>query len=253
MPAPIAVQLYSLRAEAETDFLGVLERVGSIGYRGVELAGLHGHSPAAVRSVLDQCGLQVASGHIGDATPEALRPALDDLQTLGCDRAVLAYLPPAAFADVDAISRSAELINSANEIARERGMSFGYHNHFWEFNTLIEETTAWNWLFAQLDSTVMAELDIYWATVGGADPIQVLDDLGSRAQLIHVKDGPADEPQNAMVAVGSGSLDITAILTAATSAAWHIVELDRCDTDMFAAVEDSFRFLVSNGLSAGRE
>lgn len=132
-------------------------------------------------------------------------------------------------------------------------MSFGYHNHFWEFAEDASGTTGWRKLFDQLEPTVVAELDIYWATVGGADPIRVLNELGPRGRLIHVKDGPADTPENAMVAVGSGSLDVQAILTAASSAEWHIVELDRCDTDMFGAIEESYRYLTSNGLSRGQK
>jgi hypothetical protein len=55
-----------------------------------------------------------------------------------------------------------------------------------------------------------------------------------------------------MVAVGSGTLDIAAILASAPTAKWHIVELDRCATDMFAALADSRRYLVDSGLSRGR-
>ena len=41
-------------------------------------------------------------------------------------------------------------------------------------------------------------------------------------------------------------------LAAATQAAWHVVELDRCDTDMWEAVEESYRFLITEGISEGR-
>ena len=33
---------------------------------------------------------------------------------------------------------------------------------------------------------------------------------------------------------------------------WQVVELDRCATDMFTAVEQSYTYLVSNGLVRGR-
>ena len=143
-------------------------------------------------------------------------------------------------------------MNNANEIARSRGVSLGYHNHWWEFATNVGGQTAWSALFERLDPTVFAELDIYWATLGGADPRQVIADLGERLWLLHVKDGPCDAPESPMVAVGSGTLDIAAILASAPTAKWHIVELDRCATDMFAALADSRRYLVDSGLSRGR-
>ena len=55
-----------------------------------------------------------------------------------------------------------------------------------------------------------------------------------------------------MVAVGGGTLDIAGVLGAAPTAAWHIVELDRCATDMFEAVAASYTYLTGSGLSGGR-
>jgi hypothetical protein len=71
--------------------------------------------------------------------------------------------------------------------------------------------------------------------------------------LLHVKDGPANDPKASMVAVGSGSVAIADILGAAPTVQWHVVELDRCDTDMATAVDDSYRFLTTTGLSRGRK
>ena len=88
--------------------------------------------------------------------------------------------------------------------------------------------------------------------MGGADPTAVLTDLGARARFLHVKDGPADSPKSPMTAVGSGVLDFPPILDAGASAEWHVVELDRCATDMFEAIEQSYRHLVGTGLSRGR-
>ncbi len=249
---PIAVQLYSLREQAKDNFASVLRRVAEMGYVGVELAGFHDLTPTQFTAVAKETGLRVCSAHAGNLVPDAFNPLLDDVQSVGCDTVVAAFLPPASFADLDAVKRTAETLNAANTIARSRGLSLGYHNHWWEFETIIDGRAAWSHLFERLDPTVFAELDIYWATVGGADPVDAIDEAGPRIRLLHVKDGPADDPKSSMVAVGSGTLDIARVLGAAPSAAWHIVELDRCDTDMFSAVDDSLRFLVDGGFSAGR-
>ncbi len=251
-PIPISVQLYSLRDQAAADFTGVLTRLGEIGFIGVELAGFHGMSTAEFNSVIGDAGLVVSSAHVGNSSPDAFNAALDDIQAVGCDTAVVAFLPPATFADADEIGRAAESMNAAAEIAAARGVALGYHNHWWEFEQSIDGRRAWDVFFDQLSPTIFAELDIYWATVGGAEPTQVITDLGDRLRLLHVKDGPANDPAAAMVAVGSGSVDIAGILGGAPQAAWHIVELDRCDTDMFEAIAASHRYLTSEGLSRGR-
>jgi sugar phosphate isomerase/epimerase len=253
MPVPsISVQLYSLRDEAARDFPSVLRRLGETGFVGVELAGLHGLSPKEFNAITVEAGLSVSSAHVG-SSPDVMLGSLDEIAAVGCDTAIIAYLPPENFATLDAIKASAELINQAHTTAKARNITLGYHNHWWEFETLIDGRTAWSHLWENLQPGVVAELDLYWCTVGGADPKQVIADLGERLALLHVKDGPANDPKASMVAVGSGSVDIGGILAAAPGVAWHVVELDRCDTDMATAVDESYRFLATNGFSRGRK
>jgi sugar phosphate isomerase/epimerase len=251
MTTPLSVQLYSLRDEAAKDFGGVIARLGSIGFAGVELAGFHSMAPAEVSSRIADAGMVISSAHIGSVGDD-LPSLLDELAVVGCDTAVLAFLPPDHFLDRQSISRNAQALNRAASVATDRGISLGYHNHWWEFQNKIDGESAWTHFMAELDPRVFVELDMYWATNGGADPVELISAPHSRVRLLHVKDGPADDPKNAMVAVGSGTLDIHRILTAPSHLAWHIVELDRCDSDMFEAIETSYRFLTSNGLSAGR-
>jgi sugar phosphate isomerase/epimerase len=248
----ISVQLYSLRDESAQDFPAVLRRLGTTGFVGVELAGLHGLTPDQFNAIISDAGLVVSSSHVG-ASPDVLLGSLDECEAVGCDTAILAFLPPENFATLDAVKASAELINSGFAAASSRGMTFGYHNHWWEFETIIDGRTAWSHLWDQLEPGVIAEVDLYWAKVGRADPTQVIADLGDRLAYLHVKDGPADDPKNPMVAVGSGSLDIPAILASAPTAKWHVVELDRCASDMATAIDESYAFLTSNGHSRGRK
>ena len=143
-------------------------------------------------------------------------------------------------------------LNAANELARQRGVRLGYHNHHWEFMTFVDGVTAHEKFFGLLDSSVFAEIDTYWAHLGGSDTAAALKGLDARAPLIHVKDGPAEDPQSDMVAVGEGTLDVPAIVTATDDAEWHIVELDHCATDMFEALDQSYHFLTEGGYSVGQ-
>jgi sugar phosphate isomerase/epimerase len=251
MTVPISIQLYTLREAAQQDFPAVLARLGDIGYVGVEPAGLHDLTPAAFRKCVDDAGLVVSGAHIPLLTAENANALLDMQETLGNRDVVVAFLPAERFSDADSVKRVADDLNASNEIARGRGLALGYHNHNWEFAHRIDGRTAHATLFDQLEPGIFAEIDTYWARVGGVDPARVVSDLGERARMLHLKDGPADDPESPMTAVGSGVLDVAAI-AAASRADWHVVELDRCATDMFEAVEQSYRFLVENGLARGR-
>jgi len=256
MPAPIAVQLYTLRDVIGTDPGPAFDRLGAKGFAGVESAGLYGLEPAAYAKRLADAGLRLCSAHVGidtrdDAWTDTWSADIDAHQQAGTDTVVVPMLFPNHFADADAVARSAELLNRANEIAKARGLTVGYHNHFWEFGD-IDGRPALAALFERCDPDIVAEIDIYWTKVGGVDPVDFVAGLGSRVRLLHVKDGPADTHESDMVAVGSGAVPVADVLAANDHVAWHIVELDRCASDMFEAVEASHDFLVGNGLSAGR-
>jgi sugar phosphate isomerase/epimerase len=249
-----AVQLYTLRDISDPDLLSVIPILAKFGYAGVELVGadLGGRDVETVSKTLDDHGMVASSAHLGLGEAGLDEHALDDLQGLGVDTVVVPFLPPDAFADHDAVSRSADRLNRAAQQVVVRGLAFAYHNHFWELQSIIDGKPALLHLFDLVDPLVASELDIYWAQVGGTDPASLVAELGERAKLLHVKDGPANRPEEAMVAVGSGSVDIPAILRANDAVRWHIVELDRCDTDMYEAVEQSHRYLMELGLSAPR-
>lgn len=249
----LAVQLYSVRDDVARDGLdAVLDRIAAAGYVGVETAGLYDLAPSAFATKLADRGLRLASAHVGPLDDlEQLRVALDAHQVAGAPRAVIPAIWPDGFTDAGAVAKSAERVNRAAEVAREQGIALGYHNHFWEIPAL-DGRSALERFYDALDPPVFAEVDIYWAQTGGTDPAALVARLGERVQLLHVKDGPADTPERAMTAVGAGRVDVAGVIAAAPNAEWHIVELDRCDTDMLDALDASAQFLLAHGLSQGR-
>ena len=153
---PVGVQLYSLREEAAVDFPAVLERVGEMGFVGVEFAGFNGLSASEVAGALEGTGLQVASAHVGLAEPDQIAAALDDHAAIGCDTVVIPAVMPAGFEGLDQVKGTADLVNAANEIARARGIALGYHNHFWELVPIDDGRPALLHFFEHLAPDVIA-------------------------------------------------------------------------------------------------
>jgi sugar phosphate isomerase/epimerase len=97
---------------------------------------------------------------------------------------------------------------------------------------------------------VIAEVDLYWVNVGGADPAKIVSSIGDRVHLVHAKDGVGTPEHKApMVAVGDGSVDNDAAIAAGTRIGWHIMELDECATDVFEAARKGAQHLVDGGYS----
>jgi len=251
MATPLSIQLYTLRDEVKGDFAGVLRQVAEIGYQGVEFAGLHGNSPAEVAGIVSDLGLKVSSSHVGLPTKETIRQIADTEKTLGNTRLV-AGLGPDDFKTLDDCKRSAERFQTAGELAHQEGLTFGMHNHWWEFETR-DGRLVYDYVLESAPD-IFSELDIYWAAYAGQSPASVVAQHRGRLPLLHIKDGSLDK-DSAMTAVGSGKVDMVATIGAADSTVlqWLIVELDRCDTDMWEAVRESYAYLTKTGLAAGNK
>jgi len=248
---PISIQLYSLREQAKDDFTGVLKKVADMGYVGVEPAGLHGMSPAEVKKVLDDLGLVASSTHGPFPNKDNVNEIVDTAKTLGYTRHI-SGMGPDNFKDLETTLASAKKFQEAAELLKGTGITFGAHNHWWEFDKLFDGKTPHRVLMENAPD-LFAQVDTYWVAVGGQDAAETVKKLGARAPLLHIKDGPMDR-QKAMTAIGAGKMDWKAVIgAAADTTEWLIVELDRCDTDMVEAVAASYTYLVSEGLAKGRK
>ncbi len=248
---PIGLQLYSLREALSVDFEGTIRAVADIGYVGVEPFGGMPCPLQAAASLFRELDLQVLGSHIPYPDDANQATVLEIAEAYGLERVCIAFMPPAHFETLDAIKRTCEQLNRAGEFARAHGLELGYHNHWWEFKEL-DGTATLDLMLSELDDQVFLQIDTYWAQVGGLDAAAVVRQVGSRAPLIHLKDGSLDKDDD-MTALGQGKMDVPGIVAAAESADWHIVELDRCATDMLDAVRESCDYLVQNGLARGKQ
>ena len=251
MPAPIAVQLYTVREHLEKDYKGTITRIAEMGYVGVETAGY----PAGVTvkdtaKLFKDLGLTLCSAHVGMPVGENVRKVLDEAAAAGCKR-VISGVGGAGFKTADAIKATCDMFNQAAANVAQAGLTFGLHNHWWEYEKLPDGTPAYKIMLQHLDPRVFFEPDVYWIQTGGCNPAEVVTELGKRAPLLHIKDGPCELDQP-MTAVGDGKVDVPAVVKAGeNNAEWLIVELDSCATDELEAVGRSYQYLVGNKLARG--
>ena len=239
----IALQLYSVRDALQQDYEGTIRKIAGYGYTAFETAGAFGESVTSARALYDSLGITVAAAHSPLPVGDKQHEVLETIEVLGCRYLVCPWLNPAEYyQDMDGIKRACDLLNEANSVVQAAGLNLVYHNHDFEM-TPIEGKPVYEWMLDLLDESIQFELDTYWVQVGGLDPLQVMAKMKGRLPLLHIKDGPANSKAAAMVAVGAGNMDIEALLQA-SSAEWHIVELDRCDTDMLTAVAESYSYLM---------
>lgn len=243
---PLSVQLYTVREALDADFNGTIDRIASLGFERVEPYNFAANTEA-LASALASNGLTAPSGHAPllsgdrDLIFEAAR-------TLGVGTVIDPFVDPARWSTEEAIAQTAQALNEVAALGGEYGITVGYHNHWWEVETDFGGRTGLELLAEGLDPAVVLEVDTYWAAVGGQNPAELLGKLGDRVRFIHIKDGAVDRDNKSQVAVGSGRMDIPAVLAAASSVEVGVVELDDSAGDLFQALEESLRYL--NGANA---
>lgn len=236
----IGLQLYTVRDAFAADPAGTLQKVKGLGYDYVETISYGGMTPAAFKTKLTEIGLNAPSAHIGlndwQTRPEA---ALDDLTALGADYAVLAWMPPEDRKDWKALG---DKMNTWGAMAKARNLSFAYHNHDFEFTKTAEGEMPYHLLLENTDpALVNFELDCYWASFAGHDPLHILEKHGDRIRMLHLKDKAAD---GSMAPVGAGIIDFAAVLAKANDFGikYGFVEHDN-PADPWASIATSIKNL----------
>ena len=202
----IGIQLYTVRDLLQSNFDHTLQQVAAIGYKEVELAGLYDKSPDKVRKTLDKLGLTAPSAHIPyDRLRSNLPGVAEEARVLGHHYVICPWLDAAVRRDADAYRRIAADFNRFGESLQRLGLQFGYHNHDFEFEKLPGGEIGYDILLGDCDAKlVKMELDLYWITKAGSDPLAYFAKWPGRFPCVHVKDMTGN---GTMTNVGQGSID----------------------------------------------
>jgi sugar phosphate isomerase/epimerase len=242
---PFGIQLYTLRSLLERDFDGTLARVAEIGYREVEFAGYYNRTPEQVRDVLRRTGLSAPSAHIPyPATDDDWKRALDAAKIVGHEWAVVPWLDQSQRAAV--LPQLADRLNRLGALTKAAGLRQGYHNHDFEFAANPAGGTWLDTLLTRTDPALVSfEMDVYWVTKAGSDPLALMAKYPGRFPLLHLKDAtPA--PERRMADVGGGTIDWAAVIRAARAQGLQHAFVERDDaTDPLASARASYTYLAS--------
>ncbi|MBP3959282.1 sugar phosphate isomerase/epimerase [Gemmata sp. G18] len=244
-PPPVALQLWTIRDAFAADADRALAAVKGAGFSAVELAPLPpALAPARLAESLARHDLAVVSIHGDLPTPETIGPLAQLARACRCPKVIWHGWPRDP--RFDSRARVGDLIaacNAAGALARDHGLEFGMHNHWWEFEPLEGERPI-RLLHEGLHPDVFWQLDVYWAQTAGTDPADALAQLAPRVRSIHWKDGPCVHGRP-MTALGHGTVDVPRTLRALARPVDWVIELDECATNPLEAARQSRVYLES--------
>ena len=252
--ANLGAELYTVRSLITNNPAQVLKSIQEMGYKEVEAVFA---SLGAIGPALKDSGLKPVSVHVDTALFMEGGSKLDDafgqVKQFGFEYAVLPYIPPAQRGGVDTFKKLADTLNKSGEKANAAGLKLCYHNHAFEFEPLAGTTGIEIMMRETHKDLASLELDIFWASVAGHDPVAVLKKYSGRIPLLHLKDKKSGQAvqYNEKVTpdtfreIGNGTIDIAAVLaTAKKSAVRHyFVEQDQTSGSPLDSLRQSYQWL----------
>jgi sugar phosphate isomerase/epimerase len=267
---PIALQVYSVREEAEKDFENTMKQIKTMGYDGVELAGLYGLAPTEIKRILTELELPAISAHVPYETlTTETEKTVSDYAVIGCEYIAIPYLTEEYRPNAALFESVIENIPKISAACSARGITLLYHNHDFEFVKMPDGSYGLDYLFQKVSpSLLQTEIDTCWVRVSGVDPADYIAKYVGRAPVVHLKDYIGEKSDNmyeliglesdkkasqafAFKAVGAGVQNIPSIIKAseAAGARWLVVEQDaHTENSAMKDAELSIDYLKSLGL-----
>jgi sugar phosphate isomerase/epimerase len=216
----LGIATYSVKG-LETDIEGTFKALAEDGYKVMEISNYDAnsgkvagsYSPADYAALASKYGLKILSSHVRakfdvkdvPGSLAAWGKAFDDHKIMGAEYVILPMNMWSG--NFEGLKAECDLMNKIGEEANKRGIHFGYHNHHMEFATVAgTEQLYEDFLIQNTDpAKVIFQLDVYWITQGGQDPVAYLKKYPNRFQLLHIKDD--------YVVGASGKINYDAIFT----------------------------------------
>jgi sugar phosphate isomerase/epimerase len=229
----VGLQLYTIRDAMSADTLGSLKKVSDMGYKNVELAGyadgkFYGMAPAEFKKAVTDLGMEIISSHTmveaEGITMENAQKMADDHAAVGVKYCVQPWVNDED-RNVETYKKMIADWNQVGEIMKNVGIQFAYHNHNFEFLPTDGMVPYYDIFLKEMDADLITmELDMYWATKAGQDPVEMFKKYPGRFQLFHFKDGAVKtEPyytveKDDITSVGAGYIDFKRIWEARETA-----------------------------------
>jgi sugar phosphate isomerase/epimerase len=260
----IGLQLYTVRDTMEKDPADTLAKVAAIGYNSVEGATytgtqkFYGLSPAEFSRLLKSHGLIMRSSHYrlgeqkenGEIVKGTIlhewEKAVDDAAEVGVRYMVCAYLADEERGNLDHYKYVADQLNIAGERCKKAGIQMCYHNHDFEF-VKQEDKYPYEILLSTNEDLVKMEIDLYWVTKAGLDPVDLINRNPGRFPLWHVKDMD-NTPEHTFTEVGNGTIDFKKIFANSAKAGlkYFYVEQDKCPGSPYDSIAKSISYIKKN-------
>lgn len=225
----VGLQLYTIRDAMAADVKGSLKKVSDLGYKNLELASysngkFYGYKPSEFKKMVTDLGMNALSSHAAvestGITTENAKMMADAHAELGVKYCIQPWINEQD-RTIEQYKKMIADWNKVGEIMKNVGIQFGYHNHNFEFKPMDGKIPYYDIFMPEMDAKLITmELDLFWASKAGQDPVEMFKKYPGRFQLLHMKDMRTkqapfyDVIKDDICEVGEGVIDFKRILAA---------------------------------------
>jgi sugar phosphate isomerase/epimerase len=124
----------------------------------------------------------------GDFT-DKWKYTIEDAAAVGQRYVISPWLDEALRTDLEGLKHFMEQFNKCGELCKTQGMKFGYHNHNFEFSTMVGQIRLYDFILQNTDADLVAQqMDIGNMFGTGASALAYIEKYPGRFELMHVKD-----------------------------------------------------------------
>lgn len=226
---------YTYRNEFAKDVPKTLDNIKALGVTNIEFSNLFGKTASELRTLLDARGMICTSYGVSyDALLNKIDQVAEEAKILGAEFVRVAWIPHTGPMDLALAQKTVADFNRFGQKLKEKGLTFCYHNHGFEFLP-YGQGTYFDYIVQNTNPDYVSfEMDILWVFHPGQDPAALLKKYPKRFRLMHVKDlkkGVVGDfsggtPTENDVTLGTGQLNLPKILKAArkTSIKYFYIE-----------------------------
>ncbi|SIQ78398.1 Xylose isomerase-like TIM barrel [Chryseobacterium sp. RU37D] len=132
-------------------------------------------------------------------------------------------------------------------MTKQVGIQFAYHNHDFEFEKFDESQNVSDFILKNSSPEwVKMELDLYWISKAGIDPLTYFEKYPKRFPLWHIKD--MKDGTKDFAEIGNGIINFKRIFEAGEKAELQhwFVEQDSSDKDIFESIAISKKYILDH-------
>jgi sugar phosphate isomerase/epimerase len=263
----LAAQLWTFRYDLEKDIPGTLKKIKNLGINYVEgfdapyIVG----NPDEFKAQLDAAGLKMFALHWNNLNDWRKDPAviIETAKKLGAHYTGIAWLKEskADTVTLQVVNEAADILTKTCPQAQAAGLQLYYHIHGYELQPMGDQKTFFDSFVSRIDyNCVRLEMDVFWVTYAGQDPVKFMEKYRGGVELLHIKNMadnvatgvftgadfmPSDMPANYWVPLGKGKIDYKSVFQKGKDIGvkWYILEMDKYDGDVYAAVDSSLNYI----------